>query len=306
MKQASLELSDFLLDYIGKIGLEGGRKQVLAFTEELCKILIPLALPIKNELVGGNLRTKGLYSLWITLLDDSIDKGLRIRDEICENINIVSCFASGNLFLPKTIYGRILQDMLTLFSKTNRNNKGELIMDLALTDLLGDLYGFFYETISRETQEIVTISEYMEHSANTIDFLFLLDCDLSLLEDVELNDIMLTREVHRYFSKAFRLLNDLATFQKEYYSEKSPNIVGLILREKMNTTHPVSKKTEREISERLRLRITGYEKKIREKLKIITFFDSEAYYKNVEKVLEEYPANLEKSRNNLSKSIFQF
>jgi hypothetical protein len=298
------ELSHFLFDYAKELGLDTPENEVETFIGELCRILIPLTLPIDQKHVLDNFKLKSMYSLWITLIDDSIDQGRDIRNDICESISTLSEFAVGSHISYKGMCGRILHDMLQGFPQNDVNGKRKLIIDMAISDLLGDLYGFFYEIITRNAQEVVTMTEYIEHSRNTIDFLFCLDCDLFYFDNVKLNEIMLLREAHRYFGMAFRLLNDLATFEKEYYVEKTPNLAALLL-EKETNGHGADFNEERKkiIFGEIRLDIIENKKKIGETLSKIESFDVDSYYTNICRVLKKYPMDLESSRNNISRYI---
>jgi hypothetical protein len=222
-------IQEFICSYVKKHSIPLKRDNPREYTFRLVKIFTIFTLPLApDSLMADSLKTKCLYGLWNSMIDDRIDCDQEGRDDLIDTINVIwECFSRKEMH-SETVTGHIMKSFLDLFLAFPAGPNSDTAEEFLLLDLLRTTNAFNHERIASTMDNIVTLAEYMEFSASTIDVRPLLDIDLALIQKkIDPFTIGMLREMYKLIGMAFRLSNDLATLEREFYSEKSPNSVIL-------------------------------------------------------------------------------
>lgn len=222
-------VQEFLSSYVKEHSVPLQREHPREFAIRLVRTFTLFTLPLVPDILAvDSLKIKCLYGLWNTVIDDRIDCDQEGKEDLIDTINVIrECF-SGKEIHSKTVTGHIMKSFLDMFLAFPEGLNNDTARELLLLDLLRITNAFNYERIALTNDNIVTLTEYMEFSTSTIDARPLLNIDLALIQKkIDPTTIGILREVYRLFGLAFRFFNDLATLEREFYSEKSLNSVIL-------------------------------------------------------------------------------
>lgn len=173
-------------------------------------------------------KVKCLYGLWNVVIDDRIDYDHEGREDLVDTINVIQEFFSGTQMHSETASGQIMKDFLDGFLALPMGPNSDIAKEFLFLDLLRTTNAFDYERIALSIRGVVTLSEFMEFSTSTVDVRCILDIDLALLQErIHPITIGKLRDVYKILGTAFRLFNDVATFEREFSSENSLNSVIL-------------------------------------------------------------------------------
>lgn len=199
------------------------------FATRLVETFSLFTLPLVPDfLVQDALKVKCLYGLWNTVLDDRIDCDHAGRDYLTDTLGVVYCGFSAGKMHPRSVTGSIMKDILKRFLQFPEGPNTHTAREFFFLDLFRTINAFTYEYITVTNHNIVTFSEYMEFSTSTIDVRCILDIDLALIQDkIHPATVGNLRELYKLFGTIFRLFNDMATLEREVYSESSLNAVIL-------------------------------------------------------------------------------
>ena len=224
-------MSEFVNSYVEKHCVPFRRGIPTTFAARLAKTFTLFTLPIPDSLTEDALKVKCLYALWNTTIDDRIDCDHGGREELTDTAGVLHEFnsgISGEKICPKTVAGGIMKDILCRFTQFPPGPHRDIATEFLFLDLSRCINAFNYERISLFRSEVITSAEYMEFSTYTIDVRCILDIDIALMQkQINLTTIGKLREIYKILGRTFRLFNDLATFEREVYSEKSLNSVTL-------------------------------------------------------------------------------
>ena len=228
MKNYSKELGIFLEKYVNAHPISFLREDPREFASRIFRIFSSLFFPHTEDHFIDGLKAKILQCLWGIVIDDIVDYTNKGKDNIFDSFQVVTTYRNGINFNGKTESGQIMYDFIQRFynlpSKPNRKIADELLF----LDIVRILNGFDYERINQNNGTANTLSEYLEFGAVTIDLRAYLDIDIALypydLSPLIISDL---REAYRWFSLAFKLSADIATFEREFFIEKSNNAVIL-------------------------------------------------------------------------------
>lgn len=221
-------MGEFLTTYVEDHDVLFRRGNPADFASRLVRTFSLFSLPfVPDSLVEDALKVKCLYGLWNTVVDDRIDCDHAGRLYLADTIGVVHQKFSHTLMHATTVAGSLMGDILTRFFCLPRSPHTDAAREFFFLDLFRILNGFTYECISLRNCA-ATFLEYMEFSTSTIDVRCILDVDLALIQK-ELHPVTIgnLREIYRIMGTVFRLSNDLATVERETYSERSLNAVVL-------------------------------------------------------------------------------
>ena len=222
------ELGAFLEEYVSAHSISTVRKDPRVFASELFRIFSPLALPGIEKYAEGGVKEKTLYALWNVILDDTIEYTELGEEAVLDSFQALVRFKYGGKFTGKTEAGRIMHDLHHQLRALPHGSNGTTAEEVLFMDLTRILNGFDYERIIRGKESLGSMEEYMEFGAVTIDIRVLLDIDILLYPSrLPPSTIRELRKSYKLFSLAFRLVSDLASFEREYFIENSHNAVVL-------------------------------------------------------------------------------
>lgn len=222
-------MKEFISGYVEKHSIPFKRGTPKDFGSWLARIYTLFTLPslLESQIIEG-MKAKCLYGLWNVVIDDRIDHDHNGKEDLFDTIKVIQGFFSDENMVPETASGQIMKDFLISFRSLSKGPNSEIARETLFLDLLRTANAFDYERIALSNSDIVTLSEFMEFSTSTVDVRCTLDIDLTLIQK-KINPITIgkLREVYKILAMAFRLFNDLATFQREFSFEKSLNSVIL-------------------------------------------------------------------------------
>lgn len=233
MKNYAEELGNFLEEYVVSHSVSFLREKPRDFASIVFRTFSLLSFPSTEDNFEEGLKAKVLYSLWNAVLDDTIEYTDEGKDNVLDSLYVLIRSKKEKNFKGRTRSGYIMHDFIREFcnlpSGRNRNISEEMIF----LDLIKIINGFDYERITQQNRNISSLSEYIEFGAITIDIRVLLDIDIATYPHA-LNPLTIRnlREAYEWFSLAFRMSSDIATFEREYFIEKSNNAVILHGQEK--------------------------------------------------------------------------
>jgi hypothetical protein len=119
-----------------------------------------------------------------------------------------------------------MHDTIQQFYNLPKGPNSNIAEELLFLDLTRILNGFDYERVNQESNTANTLSEYLEFGAVTIDLRVYLDIDIALYPyNMDPSNIGKLREAYKWAGLAFKLSSDIATFEREFFAEKSNNAV---------------------------------------------------------------------------------
>ncbi len=227
--QAVKDMGEFLDSYVEHHSIPFRRGTPRNFAAWLVRVYTLFTLPpVLDYAAADALNVKCLYGLWNVVTDDRIDCEHEGKEDLIDTFNVIQNSFLGKKMQPKSIPGQIMKDFLEGFRTLPTGPNSEIIKEFLFLDLLQVINAFDYERIALARSGVVTLSEFMEFSTSPVDVRCILDIDLALIQKkITLLTIGKLREVYRILGMAFRLFNDVATFKREFSSEKSLNSVVL-------------------------------------------------------------------------------
>lgn len=232
MKGYIREVRQFLDGYVGAYSISSLRDPQVCVSRvfELGSLFF---FSQSEERFLEGLKEKTLFSLWTLIMEDAIDNTEKGKDNIFDSLQVLTKFKRGENFNGKTKTGQIMHDFILRFHSFLSGPNKRIAEELVLLDLVKVINGFEYERIAGENKLVGTLSEYVESSAATMGFRVLLDIDIAICPyNVNPSTIEDLREAYRWFSLAFKMGSDIAAFEREYFSEKSHNVVILYGKER--------------------------------------------------------------------------
>ena len=206
-------------------GLDKLAQDISTFFRDLSLPMVPAA---ERE---ANLKLKAFFSFWIINLDDAIDRFSGGDYEIFDCVEILNEFSRDRIPNPTTASGTLLSKLLNSFKIFCDYPNYKIAKDFLILDCMKSVSAFEYERIIFREQELVTFEEYLEHSALTYDQRYIVDIDISQLHsEISKETLGKLRLAYKWFSIGFRLISDIATFDREFLEENSlnaPLIVGM-------------------------------------------------------------------------------
>ena len=228
MKEYTKELEEFLETYMDTRPISFVREDPHAFASRISTFFSSLFFPHTEDYFTEGLKTKTLHCLWNVVIDDVIEYTNKGKDNIFDSLQVVTEYRNGMKFNGETESGQIMYDAIQRFYDLPPGPNKKIAEELLFLDTTRSLNGFDYERINQENSAANTLSEYMEFGAVTIDLRIYLDIDIALYPyDLSPSTIGDLREAYRWFSLAFKLSADIATFEREFFVEKSNNAVIL-------------------------------------------------------------------------------
>lgn len=228
MKDYTEELGIFLEEYIDTRSVSFLREESYNLASRLSKTFSFFSFPSTEDTFFEGLKCKALYSLWNNLIDDIIEYTDKGEENIFDSLHVITEYRKGMNFTGKTESGQVIYDFIRGFHSLPSGANKTVHKDLVFLDLMRILNGFDYERIIQESNSGGTLSEYMEFGAVTIDVRIILDIDIALYPyDMNPYTLGYLREAYKWFSLALKLSSDIATFEREFFVEKSHNAVLL-------------------------------------------------------------------------------
>jgi hypothetical protein len=223
------DLGEFLDSYMKKYAVPFRRESPRDLAARLVRIFPLFTLPsTPDSLLKEATRVKSLYSLWVSVLDDRIDCDCDGKEDLFDTVNVLLRGFSEGQIHASTATGQIMKDFLDGFFKLPLGPNSDAAKEFLFLDLLQITNAFNYERIVLANNEFSTLTEYMDFSTSTFDAMCMLDVDLTLMQE-EINPLTIgkLREIFKLFGIIFRLLNDIVTFEREFFSERSLNSILL-------------------------------------------------------------------------------
>lgn len=228
MKNYAKKLENFLEEYVKIQSISFLRENPRVFALRHFKIFSVLLFSPNGDIPEEGLKEKLLYSVWNNVIDDIIEYTDRGKKNILESLEALLKLKKRKKFNMNTESGKIMYNFIQKFKKLSFGPNKEISKELLFLDLTRIINGFHYEKIIQKNDEMGTFSEYMEFGAITIDTRILLDIDIGIYPyKLNLSTIGNLREAYKWFSLAFKLISDIATFEREYFVEKSQNSIIL-------------------------------------------------------------------------------
>ena len=229
MKNHSKELGAFLERYVSAHSISFLREDPRDFAHRVLKILSTLYMECRESTLFDVLKVKLLNGLWNNVMDDIIEYTDKGKHNIIESLEALIKSRKGENFNGETETGQIMYNFIKGFYNLPLGPNKEISEELIFLDIVRVLNGFDYERIVHENDTIGTFSEYMEFAAATADLRIFLDIDIAVYPDsLSLSTIGDLREAYRWFDHSLRLISDIASFEREYFVEKSQNSVILL------------------------------------------------------------------------------
>lgn len=307
MRDYTEELEVFLETYVNTHSFSFVREEPRAFASRLHKIFSLFSFPSTEELFFEGLRVKTLYSLWNVVIDDITDYTERGIDNILDCLQILIKSRRRKNFRGKTDAGQIICDIVQHFHNLPSGPNKNIAEDLLFLDLMRILNGFDYERIIHENHRdwMGTLPEYMEFVTVITDVRVFLDIDIAIYpNNLSLSTIGDLRGAYRWFEMAVRLSSDIATFDREYFTEASHNAVILYGQEKGHLPRNVLKVDKKHKEQLFETVIPSLMSEIREKgeeylsrskecLKKIDEIDTSNISRAFEIMFEKYPGQID-------------
>ncbi len=228
MKDNSETLRDFLEEYVNTHSISFLREEPHVLASRISTFFSSLSFPHTEEHFLEGLKQKALQCLWNTILDDTIEYTKRGKEEVFDSLQVVTTYRNGVTRNGKTESGSVIHDFIQRFYSLPSGPNKKSVEELLFLDLINVLNGFEYERIIQENCMVGTLSEYMEFGAITFDMRVYLDIDIALYPySMSPSAIGYLREAYRWFTLAFKLSSDIATFEREFFVERSHNAVIL-------------------------------------------------------------------------------
>jgi hypothetical protein len=228
MKGHTRELEKFLEMYVNTRSISFLREEPHVFASRIFTFFSSLLFPSTEDRFLDGLKAKALHCLWNTVIDDIVEYTDKGKDNIIDSLHVVTKYRNGMNFSGKTESGQIMHDFIQRFYNLPSGTNKKIAEELLFLDLTRILNGFDYERIIQENGTTHTLSEYLELGATTMDLRVFLDIDISLypynFDPLLIGDF---REAYKWFSLAFKLSSDIATFEREFFVERSNNAVIL-------------------------------------------------------------------------------
>lgn len=228
MKGYMKELGRFLEMYVNTRSISFLREDPHAFASRIFKFFTSLFFPSTEDHFLEGLKEKALHNLWNTVIDDIIEYTDKGKDNIFDSLQVITKYRNGMNFNGKTESGQIMHDFIQRFYNLPSEPNKKIAEELLFLDLTRILNAFDHERIIQENNTTNTLSEYMEFGAATIDLRIFLDIDIAIYPyNMNPSTIGDLRKAYKWFSLAFKLSSDIATFEREFFAEKSHNAVIL-------------------------------------------------------------------------------
>ena len=213
------EVGTFLKEYINECGLSFLRDDPDTFVSRLSTVFTPF---FPSPFLVEGLKQKALYCLWNIVIDDTIEYLNTGEDSIKESLKALTG-AQGS----KTEAGQIMHDFIHRFYSLPLGPNKTISESLLFLDLARIINGFDYERIVHN-HAVGALREYLEFGTATADVRVFLDIDVALHpHKVCTASLCALREACRWFSMAVKMSSDVATFEREFFVEKSQNAVIL-------------------------------------------------------------------------------
>lgn len=226
MKEYTKEVGTFLKEYVSSRSLSFLRDDPYTFVSRLSTVFSPF---FPSPFLVEGLKQKALYCLWNIVIDDTIEYLDTGEDSIRESLKALS---REKDFSGKTEAGLIMHDFIHRFYTLPSGPNRSLSEQLLFLDLTRVINGFDYERIIRQ-HAMGTLSEYLEFGTTTADVRVFLDIDVAIHpHNVRASSLGKLREACRWFGMAVKMSSDVATFEREFFVEKSQNAVVLYGQEK--------------------------------------------------------------------------
>ncbi len=228
MKDYSEDLGNFLEEYVNARSISFLREEPHVLASRISTIFSSLFFPSTENHFLDALKEKALYELFITVIDDTIEYTDRGKENIFDSLQVITKYTNGVNYNGKTESGQIIHEFIQRFYSPPSGPNKKVAEELLFLDLINVLNGFEYERIIQENSMVGTLSEYVEFGAITLDMRVPLTIDISIYPfDLNPSIIGDLREVYKLFGLALRLSSDIATFEREFFIEKSHNAVIL-------------------------------------------------------------------------------
>jgi hypothetical protein len=174
------------------------------------------------------LKAKILHCLWNIVIDDIVEYTDKGKENIFDSFQVVTTYRNRMNFAGKTESGQIMHDFIQQFYNLPPGPNKKIAEELLFLDILRALNAFDYERINQISGTANTLSEYLEFGAVTADLRVYLDMDIALYP-YNLNPPIIgnLREAYKWYTLAFKLSSDIATFEREFFVEKSHNAITL-------------------------------------------------------------------------------
>ncbi|MGD2248631.1 MAG: hypothetical protein PVF58_09510 [Candidatus Methanofastidiosia archaeon] len=215
----------FLKNRIRNYHIEVRRGDTHSLATHFVDYYLPLTLPCVSDM-KDNLKQKMLYCLWGLVLDDCIDNGGDAQNLLRDTIGVLSYLPMKKKVNPQTPAGKTMDELVRrILAEENRNS--DIGQAFFFLDALNQVKAFTYENIIHKKVDMATLFEYEEHSAITKDLRICLDIDICTTKKKILlpNTIKKLREAFKFFGLALTYQGDIATFESEFFIEKSLNSV---------------------------------------------------------------------------------
>ncbi len=228
MKDYTEELGIFLTEYVDTHSVSFQREESYNLASRLSKIFSFFSFPSTEDTFFEGLKCKALYSLWNNLIDDTIEYTDKGKENIFDSLHVITEYRKGMHFKGKTESGQVIYDFIRKFHNLPSGANKKVHENFVFLDLMRILNGFDYERIIQESNSVGTLTEYLEFGAVTIDVRIILDIDIALYPyNMNPSTLGYLREAYKWFSLALKLSSDIATFEREFFVEKSHNAILL-------------------------------------------------------------------------------
>lgn len=301
MTDYTKELGEFLQQYTSTHSISLLRENPRDLASRISKAFLPLFFSSEGILEG--LKEKALGSLWNIVIDDIIEYTEKGSDNILDSMEALIKFRKREQFKARTESGLIMHDFIQGFYDLPPGPNKAISEELVFLDIVRVINGFDYERIIHENDSMGTLSEYMEFGVITIDMRIDFDIDMAIYpHELDPFTIRNLREAYRWFGMAFKLSSDVATFEREYFIEKSQNAVILYGVEKGLLPQDILKAEQKHKEEMFKKIIPSLMNEIEEKAKEflsislkcldeITEIDTDSTARAFESMCKDYPGH---------------
>jgi hypothetical protein len=292
--------------------IEARRGDIDSLAEKVVEYYFSLTPPFVSK-IRENMEQKMLHCLWGIHVDDCIDGGDDGQFLLGDTLEVLSQLSLRKKVNPQTPAGDVMKELVERLLSVETCN-ADIGRAFFFLDAIDQVKGFAYEQIIHKRMDMATLFEFEEHSVLTKDHRICLDIDICTTEQLLSPDtINKIREAFKFLGLALTYQGDIATFNSEFFKEKSlnsvlllgigdsllpPNVLDLELSEKRE----IFKKVVPTLFDQIRMHSLKYKDLSIERLKEVEGVDTSMLERTISYFIDvEYPgAERERKRTHIN------